>query len=57
MNSTVESYAYEMIGENTSEHIMQQRYQYLDNLRALAMIAGVFFHVSLVYSLMLHNLW
>lgn len=30
---------------------------YLDNLRALAMLAGVFFHAALAYSPMLHQFW
>ena len=34
-----------------------ERLHYLDNLRALAMIGGVFFHAALAYSPQLHNLW
>ncbi|RVU37710.1 hypothetical protein EOE67_09580 [Rheinheimera riviphila] len=30
---------------------------YLDNLRALAMLAGLFFHAALAYSPMLHSFW
>lgn len=30
---------------------------YLDNLRALAMVAGVFFHAALAYSPMVHDIW
>ncbi len=33
------------------------RYHYMDNLRALAMMAGVFFHAALAYSPMMTNLW
>lgn len=33
------------------------RLHYLDNLRALAMVGGVFFHAALAYSPQLHNLW
>ncbi len=33
------------------------RYHYMDNLRALAMLAGVFFHAALAYSPLLANLW
>lgn len=34
-----------------------ERLHYLDNLRALAMIGGVFFHAALAYSPILHNFW
>lgn len=34
-----------------------ERLHYLDNLRALAMIGGVFFHAALAYSPLLHNVW
>ncbi|KXI27241.1 acyltransferase family protein [Paraglaciecola hydrolytica] len=30
---------------------------YMDNLRALAMLTGVFFHAALAYSPMLHSMW
>jgi glucans biosynthesis protein C len=33
------------------------RLYYLDNLRAILMIAGVFFHAALAYSPMVHSLW
>lgn len=33
------------------------RLHYLDNLRALAMIGGIFFHALLAYSPALHKLW
>jgi glucans biosynthesis protein C len=33
------------------------RLHYLDNLRALAMLAGIFFHAALAYSPMMHNVW
>ena len=51
MNSTESPRAHEMISPTT------QRLHYLDNLRALAMIGGVFFHAALAYSPVLHNLW
>ncbi len=35
----------------------QTRLHYLDNLRALAMLAGLFFHAALAYSPMAHALW
>lgn len=33
------------------------RYHYMDNLRAIAMLAGVFFHAALAYSPLMENLW
>ena len=33
------------------------RYHYMDNLRAIAMMAGIFFHAALAYSPLLSNLW
>ncbi len=36
---------------------VESRLHYFDNLRALAMMAGVIFHASLAYSLKLHGLW
>ena len=33
------------------------RLHYLDNIRALAMLAGVVFHAALAYSPLMHNLW
>ncbi|MEM8817876.1 MAG: acyltransferase family protein, partial [Pseudomonadota bacterium] len=33
------------------------RYHYMDNLRALAMLAGVLFHAALAYSPFLHEVW
>ena len=33
------------------------RLHYMDNLRALAMLAGVVFHAGLAYSVLLHNFW
>jgi len=57
MNSTDESRLYEAADSKTSQRELQQRYHYLDNLRALAMIAGVLFHAALAYSSMLHGLW
>jgi glucans biosynthesis protein C len=35
----------------------ESRLYYFDNLRAFAMIAGVFFHAALAYSPMLHGMW
>ncbi len=37
--------------------LIQDRYHYMDNLRALAMLAGIVFHASLAYSPMLHFFW
>lgn len=50
MNSTAESRLQEL-------PILNTRLHYMDNLRALAMLAGVFFHGALAYSPMLHSLW
>ena len=33
------------------------RVHYMDNLRAFAMLLGIFFHAALAYSPMLHQLW
>ena len=33
------------------------RLYYMDNLRALAMLAGVLFHAALAYSPLIHNYW
>ena len=33
------------------------RYHYLDNVRALAMLAGIVFHAALAYSPLMHNIW
>ncbi|TQV86934.1 acyltransferase family protein [Aliikangiella coralliicola] len=33
------------------------RYHYMDNLRALAMLTGIFFHAALAYSPIMDNLW
>lgn len=52
MSSTESSLAYELTNANAVV-----RFHYLDNLRALAMIGGVFFHAALAYSPLLHNLW
>ncbi|HTF83747.1 MAG TPA: acyltransferase family protein, partial [Cellvibrio sp.] len=51
MNSTESSHVYEKLQTERT------RLHYLDNLRALAMIGGVFFHAALAYSPMLHHLW
>lgn len=62
MDSTVESRLHEAstcpskVAQSAGQEL-QQRLHYLDNLRALAMIAGVFFHAALAYSPMLHPLW
>lgn len=62
MDSTVESRLPETSGSSSAaaqstEQALQQRLHYLDNLRALAMIAGVFFHAALAYSPMLNTYW
>lgn len=57
MNSTDESRLSDTIGSSVSSPVLQERYHYLDNLRALAMLAGIFFHAALAYSPMLHNYW
>jgi len=33
------------------------RLHYMDNLRALAMLLGIFFHAALAYNPMMHNIW
>lgn len=38
-------------------NLTHERLHYMDNLRALAMLAGVVFHASLAYSPMLHFFW
>ncbi|HEX5693264.1 MAG TPA: acyltransferase family protein [Arenimonas sp.] len=35
----------------------QERLHYMDHLRALAMLAGVFFHTALAYSPLMHGFW
>ncbi|GAB2666933.1 acyltransferase family protein [Arenimonas aestuarii] len=35
----------------------QGRLHYMDHLRALSMLAGVFFHAALAYSPLMHGLW
>lgn len=52
MNSTESSRAYEMAPPYETN-----RLHYLDNLRALAMIGGVFFHAALAYSPILNKFW
>ena len=37
--------------------IENDRVHYLDNLRALALLAGVLFHAALAYSPLMHNFW
>ena len=34
-----------------------QRLHYMDNLRALAMMLGIFFHAAIAYHPMMQNLW
>lgn len=51
MSSTEQLHPYEMHSGEIG------RLHYLDNLRALAMIGGVFFHAMLAYSPALHKLW
>ncbi len=34
-----------------------ERLHYMDNLRALAMLLGIFFHAALAYSPLMHELW
>jgi len=46
--------------ENTvksTERLDSVRYHYMDNLRAIAMLAGIFFHAALAYSPLMQNLW
>ncbi len=62
MDSTAESRLHEpsgtpLVATRSAEKALQQRLHYLDNLRALAMIAGVFFHAALAYSPMLNSYW
>ncbi len=62
MDSTAESRLHEpsgtpLVATQSAEKALQQRLHYLDNLRALAMIAGVFFHAALAYSPMLNTYW
>ena len=33
------------------------RYHYMDNLRALAMLAGIFFHAAIAYGPLLNQIW
>jgi surface polysaccharide O-acyltransferase-like enzyme len=40
-----------------AETCLETRYHYLDNIRALAMFAGILFHASLAYSPLFYNLW
>jgi len=35
----------------------EQRFHYMDNLRAAAMLIGIVFHVALAYSPLMHNIW
>ncbi|GGY83784.1 hypothetical protein GCM10011613_30860 [Cellvibrio zantedeschiae] len=55
MNSTVESRPYEV---PVADALMSDtRLHYMDNLRAIAMLAGVLFHAALAHSVLLHNVW
>lgn len=38
-------------------HPQSARYHYLDNLRALALMLGVFLHAAMAYSLYMHEVW
>lgn len=38
-------------------YVTSTRFHYLDNVRALAMFAGIVFHAALAYSPLMHNLW
>ena len=42
---------------NAASESLSVRYHYLDNLRASAMLLGVFFHASLAYSPFMQELW
>lgn len=62
MDSTGESRPQEAFASpsgaaQSTAQTLEQRLHYLDNLRALAMIAGVFFHAALAYSPMLNTYW
>jgi glucans biosynthesis protein C len=37
--------------------VAESRLHYMDNLRALAMLAGVVFHASLAHSVLMHEFW
>lgn len=50
MNSTVESRLHDL-------SVPANRLNYMDNLRALAMLGGIFFHAALAYSPILSDLW
>lgn len=58
MNSTEHSHAHEIARPvEIAGPVEIERLHYLDNLRALAMIGGVFFHAMLAYSPALDQLW
>jgi len=58
MNSTEHSHAHEVASPvEIAGSVEIERLHYLDNLRALAMIGGVFFHAMLAYSPALDQLW
>ena len=42
---------------NSIDQKDSQRIHYMDNLRAYAMLLGIFFHAALAYSPLVHNLW
>lgn len=37
--------------------LLETRYHYLDNIRALAMLLGIVFHAALAYSPLVHDFW
>jgi len=39
------------------QNMSSQRLHYMDNLRALAMTLGIFFHAAIAYNPMMENLW
>jgi len=45
------------VDSQANQQAVSIRYHYMDNLRALAMIAGIFFHAALAYSPLMQNLW
>lgn len=44
-------------GEISKTIAVTHRYHYLDNLRALAMLVGVFMHAALAYTLLMDQIW
>lgn len=41
----------------SATHVQATRYYYLDNLRALALMLGVFVHAAMAYSLYMNEMW